>query len=243
MRFLLVHGAFHGGWCWERVIPELNSLGHEAIAPDLPGHCSRRGESATLENYRDAILDVMKPGDVLVGHSQGGTVISHVVDAAPTNFRHLIYLAAPVPGEGKSLGEEVAESGGEVNMPGVQFSESEFWFNDAKSAADQFYGDCSPEDQEWAFEHLQPQSLMPVVTPIHLNNFWTSTTPRSFISCLADASVAPNSTEATLKRLRIHVTYPFWASHSPFISRPRDLAILFDEIATRPVGADPDPAL
>ena len=84
-------------------IMELNDLGHSAIAPDLPGHGSRRNETATLNSYRDAVLEVMEPDDVLVGHPQAGTVISLVANLAPTRFRHLIYLAAPVPGEGKSL--------------------------------------------------------------------------------------------------------------------------------------------
>ena len=69
-----------------------------------------------------------------------------------------------------------------MDMPGVEFGDNAFWFNDVSSAAAQFYGDCTPEDQQWAFEHLQPQSLVPVSTPIHLDAFWRLTTPRSFIS-------------------------------------------------------------
>jgi pimeloyl-ACP methyl ester carboxylesterase len=242
VRFLLVHGAFHAGWCWERVIPELNSLGHDAVAPDLPGHDSRRSEEATLDTYRDAVLKIMKPGDVLVGHSQAGTVISAVVDVAPTNFRHLIYLAAPVPAEGTSLADAVAETGGLEAIPGVQSADDEFWFDDEVAAREQFYGDCSREDQLWAFEKLQPQALSPQVTPVHFTNFWTCMTPRSYITCLADKTVVPHTVEATLDRLRIHVAFPFWASHSPFISRPKDLAELFHEIVTRPIGANPDAA-
>ena len=240
LRFLLVHGAFHAGWCWNRVIPELNALGHDAVAPDLPGHGSRRDEEATLDAYRDAVLEIMRPDDVLVGHSLAGTVISTVVDVAPTNFRHLIYLAAPVPAEGTSLAEAVAETGGLEAIAGIQSADNEFWFDDALSTGLQFYGDCSIEDQRWAFEKLQPQSMVPQITPIHLSNFWTCATPRSYITCLADKTIVPHTVEATIRRLRIHVTYPLWASHSPFISRPRDLAVLFDDIVNHPIGANPD---
>ena len=73
MRFILIHGGFHGAWCWERVVPELTRLGHEAIALDLPGHGERADERPA--NYRERIqpiLDVLRDGDVLVGHSGGG---------------------------------------------------------------------------------------------------------------------------------------------------------------------------
>src|SRR5262245_38816966 len=69
MRFILVHGGFHGAWCWDRVVPELEKLGHEALALDLPGHGARAAERPV--DYRgriQPILDVLRQGDVLVGH-------------------------------------------------------------------------------------------------------------------------------------------------------------------------------
>ena len=60
MRFVLIHGGFHGAWCWTRVIPELEKLGHEAIAIDLPGHGERRDESSLLHERAGAIVEVMR---------------------------------------------------------------------------------------------------------------------------------------------------------------------------------------
>jgi len=73
MRFVLVHGGFHAAWCWSRTIPELERLGYQAIAVDLPGHGDRVDEESTLESRREAIVSVLQPGDVLVGHSGGGS--------------------------------------------------------------------------------------------------------------------------------------------------------------------------
>ena len=101
MRFVLVHGGFHGAWCWSRVIPELEALGHEAVAIDLPGHGERRDEPSSIASRRRAILDVMRDGDVLVGHSGGGYDITVAADAAPDKVGHLVYLAAGLPIEGK----------------------------------------------------------------------------------------------------------------------------------------------
>jgi len=222
-------------------VPELESLGHEAIAIDLPGHGDRRSESATLEGYSQAILEVLESNDVVVGHSMAGAVITAAADSAPEKIRHLIYLAASVPGEGQSIMDDANELPVAIDMAGVEASESELWCRDSKSVSEMFYGDCTPEDQVWAFDQLGPQAILPIQTQLHLERFWTSTTPRSYIACLADRSTALPAMESTLRRLRIRVAYTIWSSHSPFISRPRDLALLFDDIVTNPVGADPLP--
>jgi pimeloyl-ACP methyl ester carboxylesterase len=82
-RFVLVHGAFHGAWCWDRLTPELERLGHTAVAVDLPGCGDRLGEKASLASWRGALRDVIEDGDVLVGHSMGGFVISLAADEVP----------------------------------------------------------------------------------------------------------------------------------------------------------------
>ena len=85
------------------MIPELEALGHEAVAVDLPGHGERRDEESTVAGRRAAIVDLMQHGDVLVGHSGGGYDITLAADAAPQKVRHLVYLAAALPIEGRPL--------------------------------------------------------------------------------------------------------------------------------------------
>ena len=62
MRFVFVHGGFHAGWCWEPTIAELQRLGHDGVAVDLPGHGARVDEESTLANRRDAIVAKLAPG-------------------------------------------------------------------------------------------------------------------------------------------------------------------------------------
>jgi pimeloyl-ACP methyl ester carboxylesterase len=64
VRFVLIHGGFHGAWCWSRTIPELEKLGHEAVAIDIPGHGERADEEATMSGRLDAVLEAVRPGDV-----------------------------------------------------------------------------------------------------------------------------------------------------------------------------------
>jgi len=136
MRFVLVHGAMHGAWCRDRLVPELAALGYEAVVVDLPGHGTRRNEVATLESYGNALAGVVEQDDVLVGHSMGGTVITLAADAIDSKVGHLIYLAAPVPHEGKSLADVMSAYTG---TPGQEFSESEFWMRDTASLGQVFY--------------------------------------------------------------------------------------------------------
>jgi pimeloyl-ACP methyl ester carboxylesterase len=213
----------HAGWCWERLVPELQARGHTALAPDLPGHGERRDEEPSFDSYRKAIAALIEPGDVVVGHSLGGAVATGAADLVPDGIRRLIYLAAPVPAEGRSL-IEVIPFAGEVGLFG--YDESAFWPRDLAAATEIYYHDCEPDVARRAYERLAPQALAPMTTPISVPTFWSSSIPRSYIVCTADRSGILPSVEGFLERLGIAHAHPFRASHSPFLSRPSDLADL-----------------
>jgi pimeloyl-ACP methyl ester carboxylesterase len=106
--FLLIHGAWHGAWCWDRLIPALTALGHRASAIDLPGHGAdpTPRETVTLAAYGAAVADALRaaPGPVvLVGHSMGGMAISAGAALVPDKVSALVYLTAFLPGDGRSL--------------------------------------------------------------------------------------------------------------------------------------------
>ena len=167
MRFVFVHGGFHAAWCWERTIAELERLGHDGVAVDLPGHGARVDEESTLANRRDAIVSVMRPGDVLVGHSGGGFDATLAADAAPDLVSHITYLAAALPREGRTYPEAMAmrdnEDGefeadvGEM-LGYLKFDDDgAMWFADFEGAWKYFYHDCDEATARWAFEHLGPE--------------------------------------------------------------------------------------
>ena len=98
MRFVLVHGGFHGAWCWSRTIPELEASRAPTRSGDRrpratvrPGATKPRPWPGRLD-VRDLL--VLVAGDVLVGHSGGGLEITRAADAAPELVRHLVYLGA-----------------------------------------------------------------------------------------------------------------------------------------------------
>ena len=83
-------------------------MGHDGVAVDLPGHGALVDQESTLANRRDAIVALMQPGDVLVGHSGGGFDATLAADARPDLVSHIVYLAAALPREGRTYPEAMA---------------------------------------------------------------------------------------------------------------------------------------
>jgi len=108
--FVLVHGAWHGGWCWKRVAALLRQAGHEVFAPTLTGLGERAhlmSNAIDLHTHIRDILGVLQWEEladvVLCGHSYGGMVISGVADRVPEKLRSLVYLDAFVPDNGTCM--------------------------------------------------------------------------------------------------------------------------------------------
>lgn len=108
--FVLVHGAFHGGWCYREVADILRGRGHRVLTPTLTGMGERRHlrtTSASLSTHIQDILEVLHFEEaeqvVLVGHSYGGMVVTGVADRRPDLIRSLVYLDAFVPADGQAL--------------------------------------------------------------------------------------------------------------------------------------------
>jgi pimeloyl-ACP methyl ester carboxylesterase len=108
--YVLIHGAWHGGWCWRSVAPVLRRAGHEVYAPSLTGLGERRhlaGREIDLDSHIEDVTGLLEMEDlddvVLVGHSYGGMVVTGAADRAAERIRHLVYLDAFVPEDGRCL--------------------------------------------------------------------------------------------------------------------------------------------
>jgi len=250
---VLIHGGFHGAWCWSRTVSELQRLGHEAVAIDLPGHGERRDERSMLADRRDAIVSVLRPGDVLVGHSGGGYDITLAADAAPHLVSHMVYLAAGLPLEGRTVLEATGgaatqrEEGGaavtqlmtdETGM--LRFirpdARGRMECFDIEAVRDFFYHDCDDETAAWAYSQLTPAPVEFLVETVGLGTFWQADMPRSYIQCLQDRAKPVSASLEVIRRLGVD-PLTIDGSHSPFLSRPRELAaLLAHATTTAPVG-------
>jgi pimeloyl-ACP methyl ester carboxylesterase len=129
--FILVHGAWHGGWCYKRVARLLRQAGHEVYTPTLTGLGERAhlmGRTIDLGTHVQDIVGVIRCEElsdvVLCGHSYGGMVIAGVAEQTAAKIRSLVYLDAFVPENGKSLFDYLpAEQSGQMRTDAAQNGE------------------------------------------------------------------------------------------------------------------------
>jgi pimeloyl-ACP methyl ester carboxylesterase len=155
--FALVHGAWHGPWCWERVVGPLRERGLEAVVPDLPSEDPELG----LEDYADTIERALGDADdvVLVPHSLGGLVGPVVARRRP--LRALVYLCGLVPQPGLSFGEQLSAADGPIlTIAGgreVDDQGRSHW-PDPDATVRCMYPDLAPEDARSAVGRLRFQA-------------------------------------------------------------------------------------
>ncbi len=228
--FGLVHGAWHGAWCWERLAPELDQLGHQVIAIDLP--CD--DPTATFSTYADLVVGALQGQNediVLVGHSLAGLTIP--LAAASLPVRRLVFLCALIAAPGRSFGEQLGLEP-EMLLPDYQAGLSEAddggrrrWV-DFDVAQKALYADCDQAEARAAFDRLRPQAQTPYALPCSLDELPRH--ERTYVMCSDDGLVNPDwSRQAVPERLGVEpVELP--GSHSPFLSRPAEVARLLDRL-------------
>lgn len=234
--FLLVHGAWHGGWCWRRVARILRSAGHEVFAPTLTGLGEREhlmSADIGLDTHIADVLGVVQYEDlsdvVLVGHSYGGMVIAGAAEKASGRIAHLVYLDAFVPEDGKSLCDyqppEITDMFRETTRTqGDGFKLPCFIPAEA-------FGVTNEEDLAWVRPRLNPHPLKTKLDKIELKNPKAAKLPRTFIYC-NDPAVGPFGQFA--ERIRDDDSWQYRelpTGHDAMITKPEQLADLLLEIA------------
>jgi pimeloyl-ACP methyl ester carboxylesterase len=185
--FVLVHGAWHGGWCWSRVADRLRAAGHQVFTPTQTGLGERKhllSKDITLDTFTKDIVNVIEAEElsniVLVGHSFGGLAITGTADAMPERIRHLVYLDSLMVEGGKSpfdsLPPDVVaarrkaaeETSGGLSLPNPP--PSAFGVSDAK-------------DTEWVKRRLTPHPLGTYTSTLNIKGPVGNNLPRTYIHC------------------------------------------------------------
>lgn len=232
-RILLVHGAAHGAWCWDRLLPHLGALGHDAVAIDLPGHGADTTppNAVTLDRYADAILDALDTPRIVVGHSMAGFPISLAAERAPERLQALVYLCAYVPVRDHSLAQMRMLWPEQPLVEAIRHNPDGISMHfDPALAPSKLYQDCPPDAVADALPRLCDQPLAPMRQAVDLGAAYASV-PRHYIRCTADAAIPPGLQALMAQDFPPGHLHRMDTGHSPFYADPPGLAQLLDRIA------------
>jgi pimeloyl-ACP methyl ester carboxylesterase len=217
---VLVHGAWHGAWCWHRVVDQLRARDVPLVALDLPGHGDSSEplgdllvDAAALRATLDDLVEV-----VVCGHSYGGAVVSEGAADHPA-VRSLVFVSAfPLaPGESCAQSVTLPEPVAPTRLvDGIRTDDDGLMTIDPDVAVDAFYHDCPAVDVDLARRRLGPQRRASLETPVR-RAAWQER-PSIYAVCTDDRAVPVPLQRVLAARAGEVVEWP--TSHSPFFSRP-----------------------
>ena len=229
--FVLIHGAFHGGWCWDRVAPLMEAKGHTVFAPDMPSHGDDPMDAAdvTLDDYMTRVGVVLTQAPepvILVGHSLGGITITQAGENYAGLISKLVYLTAFIPDNNESR-FDLDGGGAEGSLSGQyrQFSgDNKTMTIQDEGVKPTFYADCDDETVDWVKERLCPQATLIAQTKVQTSDAGWGSIPRAYIECTEDRAIPIAQQRACWEAHPCDTVITMETSHSPFMSAPEALA-------------------
>jgi pimeloyl-ACP methyl ester carboxylesterase len=233
--YVLLHGAWHGGWCWRFVADELRARGHRVFTPTQTGLGERKhllSRDITLETFITDLVNVFETEElheaILVGHSFGGLAISGVADRMPERLRHLVYLDSMILTGGQSpfgvLPDDIVaarrkiatEKGDGLAIPAPPI------------------GDFGiPEDHPnaaWAHRHLTPHPISTYESPLKLANPVGNGLPRTYVQCTAPAYAPLERARQWVKQQQGWHMQEIATGHDAMVTAPAELTQMLVDI-------------
>ncbi len=235
--YLLVHGAWHGGWCWKRTARLLRAAGHDVFTPSLTGLGEREHlltANTGLDTHIQDLLGVLEYEDlrdvVLVGHSYGGMVIAGAAEKAAERLVHLGYLDAFVPGDGQSLTDflppEILEGLHEMARQEGDGYKLPF------SPTDNF-GVNNEDDLAWIRPRLNSHPLKTMLDTVRLTNPKAAEIPRTYVYCNNPGGDMFGQFAVRLSSDKTWQYRELATGHDAMITEPQQLAGLLLEVGDR----------
>jgi pimeloyl-ACP methyl ester carboxylesterase len=234
VKFLFVHGAAHGAWCWERLIPHVE---RPAIAIDLPGRGGAPGDLVSImtDDWADAVVeevDACADPVVLVGHSLAGVTMPRVADRVWSQLAHMVFIACSVPPEGMAtldvLSPEIRPIAAAAQKDAKASTLSE------PIARKMFCNDMTEEQSRFVIDRLVPEAWGPLLEPTQLAGL-SRGVPSTYVRLLKDAAVTPAVQDHMVETIRgcgPCEVVDLDAGHDVMVSQPEALAGILNEIAS-----------
>lgn len=237
--FLLIHGSWHSAWNWFRVTPILERMGHQVIAPDLPGMGRDKTpiDEVRFDKTVDILVDLIDTVSgkvVLVGHSKNGVLISQVAEYRPEKIEKLIYLAAVLAKDGKSAVDYFTLDKDGVLGPHITYyPETNSSTLDSRIYKEGLYHDCEDEITDMAKVLLSHEPRQTATAPIRITDENYGTVRRFYIELTEDRAVTPWLQQKMYTEMPCETVYKMATSHSPFFCKPQELVDILIQIAAR----------
>jgi len=239
MRFVLIHGAFSGGWIWGPLADELEASGHTVEAPDLPGggQDGTPVSEVTLDAYAARVCEVLRARAepaILAGHSMGGMAITQAVPLCPERIASMIYIAAFLPQDGQSLIAltqlpEGATDQVQANL--IVEGDPPVATMTAEASRAATFAHCSDERAAWALASRTAQPVFPFTQPVALSGFDFAGIPRAYVHCTQDRAIPPPLQRRMFEAAGCDPVIELDTDHAPQLSRTAELAEALDRLA------------
>ncbi len=222
--FVLIHGAYQGGWIWKPVAERLRASGHHALAPSLEGCAERKVQlraGITTETHGDEIARLMFYEDlrdvVLVGTSSGGMVMARAAERARERVARLVFADALALLDGEAVPDIVKRP------PAV---ETELTTSPSRQDFEnRLFAGLDPALRRWALERCTPHPIAPLRAPVKLERFWNEAWEASVIWCKRSTNPPQAHQRRTADRLKAR-WHELDTGHYPMLSQPEALARL-----------------
>lgn len=192
LTFVLIHGGWHDGSCWNEVAKNLRDAGHKVYAPTIAGNGKVADRKVTHADCTKSIVDYIVAHNirdlVLVGHSYGGTVIAKVAEVMPERLRRIVFFNAFVLNDGQSLLDETPQNVSFVEA-GAAESGDDTYLPPFEKVRDSFFNSVSREDALRYYSNWSPQPIQPFRDKLDMKCFFSLDTPKSFLTATEDIRV------------------------------------------------------
>ncbi|MFM6829884.1 MAG: alpha/beta fold hydrolase [Novosphingobium sp.] len=234
--FVLIHGSWHGGWCFDPVAELLRARGHTVVAPTLPGMGGTPEEIAAVsldgwgefaaQHCRDLKQQLGGAPVVLAGHSRGGLVISTAAEHDPSAMDALVYICAMMLPSGMSRAEFKELEGPNPAFDGIisKVHGGMATVIDAANAAPVFAQVSPPELVAAVLPRLLAEPHAPRSQKLHLTPERYGSLPRTYVECTLDRTIPIKSQRTMQKHSPGAKIVTLEADHSPYLSKPLELA-------------------
>jgi len=231
--YVLVHGAFHGGWCWVRVADRLRALGHRVFTPTLTGAGERAhllNPSIDMQTFVQDILGVIESEElddvILVGHSFGGGPVTGVADRIPERLRHLVFLDAAVAQSGVTMLSTLPNALMKARLRSAVRVGSTMCFPTPPASTCGITNEC---DILWVERRLTAMPARPYETALTLREPPGGNIPKTYVRCTAPAIQQPDlGARHAIANGWKYVELP--TGHDAMITAPNDVASLLANV-------------